>query len=159
MIWTAPLGPYYTVHSPRPRYVASSALLPSPLPPSSPRSAALLFTRALQLHREARMVSPVMGAAIIGTMYFLRANCAQHGGSVSGGGLISASLLSYRALFFTTYSTPPRSVWGQNGGPFAFLWNYRPLSGITRTFVAAAFDWLISVPNSVASSTRMETIG
>jgi len=39
------------------------------------------------------MVSPTMGAAMIGTMYFLRANCAQHGGSASGGGLISASLL------------------------------------------------------------------
>jgi len=46
------------------------------------------------------MVSPVMGAAMIGTMYFLRASCAQHGGSASGGGLISASLLSYRALLF-----------------------------------------------------------
>ena len=44
------------------------------------------------------MVSPVTGAAMIGTMYFLRANCAQHGGRASGGGLISASLLSYRAL-------------------------------------------------------------
>jgi len=44
------------------------------------------------------MVSPAMGVAMIGTMYFLRANCAQHGGSASGGGLISASLLSYRAL-------------------------------------------------------------
>jgi len=54
--------------------------------------------RALQLRREAQMVSPVMGAAMIGRMYFLRANCAQHGGSASGGGLISASLLSYRAL-------------------------------------------------------------
>jgi len=40
------------------------------------------------------MVSPVMGAAMIGTMYFLRANCAQHGGCASGGGLISASLLT-----------------------------------------------------------------
>jgi len=30
---------------------------------------------------------------MIGTMYFLRANCAQHGGSASSGGLISASLL------------------------------------------------------------------
>jgi len=39
-----------------------------------------------------------MGAAMIGTMYFLRVNCAQHGGKASGGGLISASLLSYRAL-------------------------------------------------------------
>jgi len=39
-----------------------------------------------------------MEAAMIGTMYFLRANCAQHGGSAGGGGLISASLLSYRAL-------------------------------------------------------------
>jgi len=36
-----------------------------------------LFTRALQLRREAQMVSPAMGAARIGTMYFLRANCAQ----------------------------------------------------------------------------------
>jgi len=39
------------------------------------------------------MVSPATGAAMIGTMYFLRANCAQHGGKASGGGLISASLL------------------------------------------------------------------
>jgi len=44
------------------------------------------------------MVPPPMGAAMIGTMYFLRANCAQHGESASGKGLISASLLSYRAL-------------------------------------------------------------
>jgi len=44
------------------------------------------------------MVSSVVGAAMIGTIYFLRANCAQHGGCASGGGLISASLLSYRAL-------------------------------------------------------------
>jgi len=47
------------------------------------------------------MVSPVMGAAMIGTMYFLRANCAKHGGSASGGSLISASLLSYRALLLS----------------------------------------------------------
>ena len=52
----------------------------------------LVPLRALQLRREARMVSPAMGAAMIGTMYFLRANCAQHGGSASGGGLISAPL-------------------------------------------------------------------
>ena len=39
------------------------------------------------------MVPAVIGAAMIGTMYFLRANCAQHGGSASGGGSISASLL------------------------------------------------------------------
>jgi len=43
------------------------------------------------------MVSTVMGAPMIGPIYFLRANCAQHGGKASGGGLISASLLSYRA--------------------------------------------------------------
>jgi len=52
--------------------------------------------RALQLLREARMVSPAMGAAMIGTMYFLRANCAQHGGKASGGGLVSASLLKFQ---------------------------------------------------------------
>ena len=51
------------------------------------------YRRALQLRREAQMVSPEMGAAMIGTLYFLRADCAQHGGSASGGGLISASLL------------------------------------------------------------------
>jgi len=39
------------------------------------------------------MVSSAMGAAMVGTMFFLRANCAQHGGGASGGGLISASLL------------------------------------------------------------------
>ena len=32
-------------------------------------------------------------------------------------------------------------------------------SGITRTFAAAASDWLILVPNSVAPSTRIETFG
>jgi len=31
--------------------------------------------------------------------------------------------------------------------------------GITRTFAAAASDWLILVPNSVAPSTRIETFG
>jgi len=41
---------------------------------------------------------PAMESAMMGTMYFLRANCAQHGGSASGEGLISASLLSYGAL-------------------------------------------------------------
>jgi len=41
------------------------------------------------------MVSPVgtpaMGAAMMSTMYFLRANCAQHGGGSSGGDMTSAS--------------------------------------------------------------------
>ena len=44
------------------------------------------------------MVSPAMGAAMMGSMYFLRANCAQQGGSASEGGLICATLLSYIAL-------------------------------------------------------------
>jgi len=44
------------------------------------------------------MLSPAMGAAMMGTMYFLRANCTQHGGGNSGGGMICASVLSYRAL-------------------------------------------------------------
>jgi len=53
------------------------------------------------------MVSPVMEASMMGTMYFLRVNCAQHGGGTIGGGLISAFLPSYRALdktvgFFST---------------------------------------------------------
>jgi len=51
------------------------------------------------------MVSPDMGAAMIGTMYFLRANCAQHGGSASGGGLISASLLKLQGSTLTQVST------------------------------------------------------
>jgi len=59
--------------------------------------------RALQVRREARIVSPAMGAAMMGTMYFLRANCAQHGGGASGGGWISASLQSYRALVNACY--------------------------------------------------------
>jgi len=46
------------------------------------------------------MVFPAMGAAVMGTMYFLGANCAQHGGGTSGGGLICTSLQSYRALLF-----------------------------------------------------------
>ena len=29
------------------------------------------------------MVSPAMGVATMGTMYFLRANCAQHGGGAT----------------------------------------------------------------------------
>jgi len=32
------------------------------------------------------MVSLAMEAAMMGTMYFLRANCVQHGGGASGGG-------------------------------------------------------------------------
>jgi len=48
------------------------------------------------------MVSPAMGAAMIGTyLYFLRANCAQHGGSASGGGLISASQLKLQGSSVT----------------------------------------------------------
>ena len=47
--------------------------------------------RALQLRREARMVFLAMGAAMMGTMYFLWARCAQHGGSASGGGLVCVS--------------------------------------------------------------------
>ena len=45
-------------------------------------------SRALQLRREVRMVSLAMGAAMMGTMYFLWVRCAQHGGSASGGGLV-----------------------------------------------------------------------
>ena len=44
-----------------------------------------------ETRRHPAVMFTVMGAAMIGTMYFLRANCAQHGGSAS-------SLLSYRAL-------------------------------------------------------------
>jgi len=46
------------------------------------------------------MVSPAMEAAMIGTMYLLRANCAQHGGSASSGGLISAYLLKLQGSNF-----------------------------------------------------------
>ena len=35
---------------------------------------------------------------MMGTMYFLGANCAQNGGGACDGGLICASLLSYMAL-------------------------------------------------------------
>jgi len=46
------------------------------------------------------MVSPAMGAAMMGTMYFLLANGAQkHGEGANGGVLICASPLCYRALF------------------------------------------------------------
>jgi len=44
------------------------------------------------------MVSLSMGAAMMGTMYFLWAICAQHGGGANGGGLICVSRQSYRAL-------------------------------------------------------------
>jgi len=47
------------------------------------------------------MVSPAMGAARMGTVHFLRADCAQRGGGATGGGLFCASL-SYRALQTTT---------------------------------------------------------
>ena len=70
------------------------------------RAPVLRSSRALQLRREAQMVSPAMGATIIGTMYFLRANCAQHGGSASGGGLISASLLKLQGS--TLVQSPSR---------------------------------------------------
>jgi len=51
------------------------------------------------------MVSPAIGAAMMGTMYLLRADCVQHGGGSSVGGLISAALLtvSYRALTITSH--------------------------------------------------------
>jgi len=45
------------------------------------------------------MVSPAMGAAIISTMYFLRANCGQHGGGASGGGMVAP--LHCLELYFT----------------------------------------------------------
>ena len=55
-----------------------------------------LFARIwAQIYFGQIMVSPAMGAAMMSTMCFLRANCAQHGGGASGGGLICASLLSY----------------------------------------------------------------
>ena len=63
------------------------------------------------------MVSTVTGAAMIGTMCFLRANYAQHGGSVSGGGLISAFLLSYRAPVLTRESA--RCMCPGDGTPVA----------------------------------------
>jgi len=44
------------------------------------------------------MMSLAMGAAMMGTMYFLWARCAQHGGSASGWGLVCVSLRSYRDL-------------------------------------------------------------
>jgi len=44
------------------------------------------------------MVSLAMGAAMMGTMYFLWARCAQHGGKASGGVVVCVSLRSYRAL-------------------------------------------------------------
>jgi len=37
------------------------------------------------------MVSLAMGAAMMGTIYFLWARYAQHGGSASGGGLVCVS--------------------------------------------------------------------
>jgi len=62
-------------------------------------------SRALQLRREALMSSPAMEAAMMGTMYFLRANCAQHGGGASGESLIRDSVLSYGALLKSTEAT------------------------------------------------------
>jgi len=53
------------------------------------------------------MVPPSLGAAMMGTMYFLRASSAQHGGGASGGGLISASLLCYWALAWFTSAVRP----------------------------------------------------
>jgi len=54
-----------------------------------------------------------MGAAMIGTMYFLWvlwANCAQHGGKASGGGLISASLLKLQGSTLHYSQTALRSA-------------------------------------------------
>ena len=48
------------------------------------------------------MATPAMEAAMMGTMYFFRANCAQHGGGASGGGLICASPI-YRALGLSSF--------------------------------------------------------
>ena len=63
------------------------------------------FTRALQLRREARMVSLVMGATVMGTMYFLWARCAQHGGNPVAG-VWFASLYEVTGLYF--YDPPQR---------------------------------------------------
>jgi len=52
-----------------------------------------------------------MRAAMMGTMYFLRANCAQYGGSASGGSLICPFLLSYRALLDTTLHNKINNYW------------------------------------------------
>ena len=73
---------------PTPVLGSTTPVLASPTPVLG-----MKVSRALQLRREAQMVSPAMGAAMIGTIYFLRVNCAQHGESASGGDLISASLL------------------------------------------------------------------
>ena len=48
------------------------------------------------------MVSPAMEATMLGTMYFLWATCAQHGGGACGGGLICASQWTCRALLSIT---------------------------------------------------------
>jgi len=61
-------------------------------------SKVLVGSRALQLRREARMVSLAMGAAMMSTMYFVWGRCAQHGGEACGGDLVCVSLRSYRAL-------------------------------------------------------------
>jgi len=63
-------------------------------PPHENLRPTLPLARALQLRREARMVSLAMEAAMMGTMYFLWARCAQHGGIASGGGLVCVSLRS-----------------------------------------------------------------
>jgi len=56
------------------------------------------------------MVSPSMGAAMMGTVYAVRANCAQHGGGASGG-LIRASLpTSYRTLASRGYHHSSRGA-------------------------------------------------
>jgi len=61
---------------------------------------------------------------MMGTMYFLWARCAQHGGSASGGGLVCVSLLSYRALVIRSLA----SRW-PIADPFALS-----ISGVFRTF-------------------------
>ena len=84
------------------------------------------------------MVSPVMGAATIGTMYFLWANCAQHGGSASGGGLIGASLLQGSSQ--TKRSEPRRKGLGWSNQIFDIYYNFFVVADLIFCFGNQKFN-------------------
>ena len=116
------------------------------------------------------MVSLAMGAAMMGTMYFLWARCAQHGGSASGGGLVCVSLRSYRALLQTRslsilvkfqFTTPPE----KNGRCSSYLKNmYSESRTVYPQFIKRAYflcfmirrhDLFINTANGFSFSKRI----
>jgi len=116
------------------------------------------------------MVSLALWAAMMGTVYFLWARCAQHGGRARGGGLVCVSLRSYRALPREKWRTARPVVSFEGSWCLTRLGNavrvcfclssqsgaiLRPTLGPRRTSVAAVAGLgSASRPNAVAEETH-----